>query len=65
MNQSCLHAKMSAIQCFTQEHPRNIATKWWKEKRMAAQHDTNYPYSHTEQLLQGLPTFSGTLVKQL
>jgi hypothetical protein len=32
---------------------------------MAAQHDMNHPYSHTEQLLQGLPNFSGTLVKQL
>jgi len=67
MNQSCLHAKMSVIQCFTQEHSRNIQeiTKQWKEKRMAAQHDTNHPYSNTEQLLQGLPNFSGTLVEQL
>jgi len=36
-----------------------------KEKEKAAQHDTYHPYSHTEQLLQGLPNFSGTLVEQL
>jgi len=58
MSQSCLHAKMSVIQCFTQEYSRNIqeVTKLWKGKRMAAQHDTNHPYSQIEQLLQGLPT---------
>jgi len=67
MSQSHLHAKVSVIQCFTQEHSRNIqeVTKQRKEKRMAAQHDINHPYSQVEQLLQGLPKFSGILVEQL